>query len=512
MGDLLKSAAVLDGIQNGLMGQALGQLPPGAQAMVGAAQQIAAALDIPMSSLSDLVKEKQKPPPPAMPGCYVDKKHIAVLMSNVTHPAPAGLAPGPGAPNVLWNGHPVWRMTADMHICPLFNGPVPHVPPTGSPVLKGSETTRAGGLFVARVTDFVLEPTGGPNPIVGGLAKGAPGDNAKQREAQQKKAEEAERAKKKAAKLRNPENKTAKQEAAKAQAGTKTNADVKKTPEAKPNDGGGKFRGHGASGSWDERSDTARAQRMAEFADNVYGDNNSPPTGSERVPGFTRRDPSSGFDAALYREKDGSLVLAFRGTEEWSDWQANFSQGPGYDTKQYEQAVALAREVKEKFPGANVQITGHSLGGGLSTVASSATGYPATTFNAANVHPNTYKDNGIYPDKIPANSTNYQVRGEPLSRLQNNAPAIGAAGGAALGSTGGLFGASLGASLGAQVGANISHSPLNQVVLEPRHSDGTPMGPIENKGGHGMKAVNEALEYKHKRQTGQISRGASGSW
>ena len=100
------------------------------------------------------MRDKKDPP---IPGCYVDKRHIAVLMSNVAHPAPAGLAPGPGAPTVFWNGHPVWRIMTDKHVCPLFNGPVPHVPPTGAPVIKTSETARACG----------------PNPIVGDLAVGA---------------------------------------------------------------------------------------------------------------------------------------------------------------------------------------------------------------------------------------------------------------------------------------------------------------------------------------------------
>ena len=199
-GDLTNQigAGALDSLQNGIMGQLMGQLPPGVQAMVGAAQQIAGALGVQMPALGDLLRQKHSPPPAPIPGCYVDKKHIALLMSNVTHPAPAGLAPGPGAANVFWNGHPVWRITSDMHICPLFNGPIPHVPPTGAPVTIGSLTTKACGLPVARVLDFVLEPTGGQNPILGGFAKGAPGENAAARNANQRKADQEAQAKKEA--------------------------------------------------------------------------------------------------------------------------------------------------------------------------------------------------------------------------------------------------------------------------------------------------------------------------
>jgi uncharacterized Zn-binding protein involved in type VI secretion len=74
------------------------------------------------------------------------------------------LGPGPGAPTVLIGGKPAWRAGGDTHVCPLFDGPKPHV---GGVVAKGSATVLIGGLPAARVGDQVVE-AGAPNPIAMG--------------------------------------------------------------------------------------------------------------------------------------------------------------------------------------------------------------------------------------------------------------------------------------------------------------------------------------------------------
>jgi len=61
---------------------------------------------------------------------------------------------------------PAWRATADTHICPLFDGPKPHV---GGVVAVGSVTVMIGGLPAARQGDLVVEASA-PNAI----AMGAP--------------------------------------------------------------------------------------------------------------------------------------------------------------------------------------------------------------------------------------------------------------------------------------------------------------------------------------------------
>ena len=50
----------------------------------------------------------------------------AIRVGDVTsHGSPLG--PGPGSTNVLIGGMPAWRALADMHTCPLSDGPKPHV-------------------------------------------------------------------------------------------------------------------------------------------------------------------------------------------------------------------------------------------------------------------------------------------------------------------------------------------------------------------------------------------------
>lgn len=76
------------------------------------------------------------------------------------------LSPGPGCPTVLIGGQPAWRALADFHVCPLSDGPKPHV---GGVVAVGSMTVMIGGLPAARQGDMVVE-VGPPDSI----AMGAP--------------------------------------------------------------------------------------------------------------------------------------------------------------------------------------------------------------------------------------------------------------------------------------------------------------------------------------------------
>ena len=86
----------------------------------------------------------------------------ARLGDTTGHGSP--LAPGPGLPTVLIGGKPAWRAGVDTHVCPLFDGPKPHV---GGMVAKGSATVLIGGMPAARMGDQVVE-AGAPNPIAVG--------------------------------------------------------------------------------------------------------------------------------------------------------------------------------------------------------------------------------------------------------------------------------------------------------------------------------------------------------
>lgn len=86
----------------------------------------------------------------------------ARLGDSTSHGTP--LAPGPGSPTVFIAGQPAWRATSDVHACPLFDGPKPHV---GGVVSVGSVTVMIGGLPAARQGDLVVE-AGPPNAIAAG--------------------------------------------------------------------------------------------------------------------------------------------------------------------------------------------------------------------------------------------------------------------------------------------------------------------------------------------------------
>jgi len=60
---------------------------------------------------------------------------------------------------------PAARVT-DFHVCPLFNGPQPHI---GGPIVVGCPTVLIGGLPAARITD-VCTCAGPPDMIVKGSA------------------------------------------------------------------------------------------------------------------------------------------------------------------------------------------------------------------------------------------------------------------------------------------------------------------------------------------------------
>mgnify|MGYP003393352287 CR=1 FL=1 len=91
-------------------------------------------------------------------------QQAARVGDQTSHGTP--LAPGPGCPVVLIAGQPAWRATADTHVCPLFDGPKPHV---GGIVAVGRVTVMIAGLPAARQGDMVVE-AGAPNAI----ALGAP--------------------------------------------------------------------------------------------------------------------------------------------------------------------------------------------------------------------------------------------------------------------------------------------------------------------------------------------------
>ena len=146
------------------------------------------------------------------------------------------------------------------------------------------------------------------------------------------------------------------------------------------------------------------------------------------------KDPSTGFKADIYKDKNGDYVLVYRGTysdpdhpendlvhdwsKEWTD--DNMRQGLGMGSEQYKKSIKLAEKVNRNKPkGKQLTITGHSLGGGLATAAGAATGSKTYAFCPAGVHPNTYKKYGVKnPDTSKVHT--YYSNQDFLNMASNN--------------------------------------------------------------------------------------------
>ena len=151
----------------------------------------------------------------------------------------------------------------------------------------------------------------------------------------------------------------------------------------------------------------------------------------------TLTDEKTGLTSGIYTDGRGHYVVAFAGTvtNESGDIKADVQQGAGMSNAQYNQAIALARNVNQLAGPGNVAFAGHSLGGGLAAAASASTGAPAVTFNAAGVSNETLRSVGFANpnDARAAFETNGQIRsysvdGDVLTTADENGipPQLGA--------------------------------------------------------------------------------------
>ncbi|HFI1085304.1 TPA: phospholipase [Enterobacter hormaechei] len=161
-------------------------------------------------------------------------------------------------------------------------------------------------------------------------------------------------------------------------------------------------------------------------------------------------DTSPNFLARVYQPKpevfgtDMNPTLVFRGSREpgfaslsenvsslltkgelapvvnGADWSNNFSQGMGMASDYYKKAVSIGKELARS--GQNIDIAGHSLGGGLASATSMGSGKAGWTFNAAGLNAGTVEK---YGGKILGSTDNiqaYRVEGELLTKIQEVNP------------------------------------------------------------------------------------------
>lgn len=226
-------------------------------------------------------------------------------------------------------------------------------------------------------------------------------------------------------------------------------------------------------------------RQHAELSQAVYGEAGEAPPGWNDIsndpdklgkyglePGDLT-DDGGDFCARLY-EPDPSVLgdsakptVAFRGTRftEGKDWYNNVTQGVGFEPGYYEKAAAIGTNNIGHMP---VEMTGHSLGGGLASTAARAGGTPGTTFNSAGLSLGTK----LRTPGGGADLNAYQVRGDILTELQQGSTlqnaavggglgaAIGAVGGAIIGGVAGAFAGGVGAIPGALGGAKAGAAAL----------------------------------------------------
>lgn len=117
-------------------------------------------------------------------------------------------------------------------------------------------------------------------------------------------------------------------------------------------------------------------------------------------------DKSSGFRAKLY-EKNGNYAFVTAGTNAKSgrDWRTNIKQQLGMETTQYEQSTTIAKDLAKKYD--NLVFIGHSLGGGLASANSRATGVDAISFNSSAL--SSRYNNNLYNSKVAAYISNGDI-------------------------------------------------------------------------------------------------------
>ncbi|WNY82924.1 phospholipase [Cronobacter dublinensis] len=148
---------------------------------------------------------------------------------------------------------------------------------------------------------------------------------------------------------------------------------------------------------------------------------------------FDRND-SPDFLARVYQPdpkvfgNDMNPTLVFRGSrapefvsmsepiKNIADWSNNGAQGLGMESDYYKRAVRLGSRLSKSAQ--KIDIAGHSLGGGLASATSMASGQDGWTFNAAGLHSSTVEKYGGSVLGSTDNIQAYRVEGELLTKVQ----------------------------------------------------------------------------------------------
>jgi len=111
----------------------------------------------------------------------------------------------------------------------------------------------------------------------------------------------------------------------------------------------------------------------------------APPGWTElSLPGSLTRNPSSDFSAVVY-QRGNEIAIAYTGTDAKPTEMAlvNLPLFAGAMSQQLKDAALLYAEVRRRNPGADITLTGHSLGGGLAALVGVFFNERAYTFDVA---------------------------------------------------------------------------------------------------------------------------------
>ena len=93
-------------------------------------------------------------------------------------------------------------------------------------------------------------------------------------------------------------------------------------------------------------------------------------TGDRNAPSYSD-DIGERLNARIFKKDDGTVAIVFAGSDSNGDWADNVKQGvPVAPIPQaYKEAAALLDAVKKTYPGCDIEVYGHSQGGGHTSYA-----------------------------------------------------------------------------------------------------------------------------------------------
>jgi hypothetical protein len=263
-----------------------------------------------------------------------------------------------------------------------------------------------------------------------------------------------------------------------------------------------------------ERNNTAIEK--AKLAQDVYDPSKGPPTGWKNISndpealakhGLEPEDlkiKGSEFRSQVYEPdpavfgNDMKPSVAFKGTTPSSmeDWKNNGAQGINMNSPYYRRSTEIGTKISTGGSPSEIDVVGHSLGGGMASSASTASGSTAWTFNSAGLNTGTVTKYG--GTSQATDITAYRVKGEILTAVQEQG----------IGSTlvpaaiGLLFGGPVGAAIGG-LGKMLLSSLISNAKGATFDVNGSGVNPVAR---HGMDQVIEGIEEQKKEDEATLSK------